>query len=87
MNSYKCPGFRKVVRFQTADGQTFPTEESAVAHADKILNELIENLLNRITPGIGGAMVAQAFEIIKESRQMTRADLTQIMGQLNFGEE
>lgn len=84
--TYKCPGVRQVVRFQTADGQTFPSEETAVQHADKILNELIENLLNRITPGIGGVMLAQAFEIVSESRQTTRADLTQILGQLTFGE-
>lgn len=86
-NPCKCPGVRQVVRYQTADGQTFPSEETAVQHADKILNELIENLLNRITPGIGGVMLAQAFEIIKESRQMTRADLTQILGQLTFGDD
>lgn len=83
----KCLGIRQVIRYQTADGQTFPSEETAVQHADKIFNELIENLLNRITPGIGGAAIAQAFEIIKESRQMTRADLTQILGQLTFGDD
>ena len=85
-NPCKCPGVRQVMRYQTADGQTFPSEETAVQHADKILNELIENLLNRITPGIGGVMVAQAFEIVSESRQTTRADLTQILGQITFGE-
>lgn len=85
-NPCKCSGVRQVVRYQTADGQTFPSEETAVQHADKILNELIENLLNRITPGIGGAAIAQAFEIIKESRQMTKADFIQILGQITFGE-
>jgi hypothetical protein len=83
----KVPMIREVTQYSAPDGKVFPSEQQAQRHADDLLCNKLEALINLAFPTGHRPSTIKAVELLAEDRTIAVSMLRGLLDVLTYGDE